>query len=96
MDANSHSDTGMDLEDAIQALRSSDERLGIATEALRKSEERATAGRLALEEMHEINNPLEAPTKASPDVNPNTATATAIASSKSLPTAVKDSVADCA
>jgi signal transduction histidine kinase len=60
MDANTHSDPGMDLEDAIQALRSSEERLAIATEALRKSEERATAGRLALEVMHEINNPLEA------------------------------------
>jgi hypothetical protein len=60
MDANSHSDSGMDLEDAIQALRSSEERLAIATQALRKSEERATAGCLALEVMHEINNPLEA------------------------------------
>ena len=60
MDANSHSDSGMDLEDAVQALRSSEERLAIATEALRKSEEHATAGRLALEVMHEINNPLEA------------------------------------
>jgi len=60
MDANTHSDFGLDLEDAIQALRSSEERLAIATEALRKSEEHATAGRLALEVMHEINNPLEA------------------------------------
>src|SRR5271168_4898725 len=36
------------------------------------------------------------PTKASPDFNPKTATATAIANSKLLPAAVKDSVADCA
>ena len=60
MDANSHSDPGMDLENAVQALRSSEERLAIATEGLRQSEEHATAGRLALEVMHEINNPLEA------------------------------------
>jgi signal transduction histidine kinase len=60
MDANTQSNSGMDLDDAIRALRSSEEKLAIATEALRKSEERATAGRLALEVMHEINNPLEA------------------------------------
>lgn len=60
MDAGTHSDSRMDLEHAIQALRSSEERLAIATDALRKSEEHATAGRLALEVMHEINNPLEA------------------------------------
>ncbi len=35
-------------------------KLKIAAEALRVSEERATAGRLALEVMHEIRNPLEA------------------------------------
>jgi hypothetical protein len=35
-------------------------KLKTATEALRVSEERATAGRLALEIMHEIRNPLEA------------------------------------
>jgi signal transduction histidine kinase len=34
-------------------------KLELATEALRKSEERATAGRLALEVMHDIRNPLE-------------------------------------
>lgn len=34
--------------------------LEMAAEALRRSEERATAGRLALELMHEIKNPLEA------------------------------------
>jgi signal transduction histidine kinase len=34
-------------------------KLAIATEALRKAEERATAGRLALEVMHDIRNPLE-------------------------------------
>jgi signal transduction histidine kinase len=60
MDANTKSDAEMDLESAIQALRSSEERLSIATEALRKSDERAIAGRLALEVMHEVNNPLEA------------------------------------
>jgi signal transduction histidine kinase len=60
MDVNSHSDSGLDLEDAVQALRSCEERLAVATEVLQKSEERATAGRLALEVMHEINNPLEA------------------------------------
>jgi two-component sensor histidine kinase len=32
----------------------------VAVEALRLAEERATAGRLALEVMHEIKNPLEA------------------------------------
>ena len=35
-------------------------RLQVATEALRISEQRATAGRLALEVMHDIRNPLEA------------------------------------
>jgi signal transduction histidine kinase len=35
-------------------------RMATLTEALRVSEERATAGRLALEMMHEIRNPLEA------------------------------------
>jgi signal transduction histidine kinase len=35
-------------------------RLAIATEALRKAEERATAGQLALEVIHEIQNPLQA------------------------------------
>ena len=35
-------------------------RLAASIEALRVSEERATAGRLALEVMHEIRNPLEA------------------------------------
>jgi signal transduction histidine kinase len=34
--------------------------LAVAVEALRLAEERATAGRLALEVMHEIKNPLEA------------------------------------
>lgn len=42
---------------AISELKA---RLAIATESLQKSEERATAGRLALEVMHEIRNPLEA------------------------------------
>jgi len=35
-------------------------KLGLTTEALRKADERATAGRLALELMHDIRNPLEA------------------------------------
>jgi signal transduction histidine kinase len=60
MDANAKSDAEMDRESAIRALRSSEERLAIATEALQKSDERAIAGRLALEVMHEVNNPLEA------------------------------------
>ena len=34
-------------------------RLVLAADALRRSEQQATAGRLALELMHEINNPLE-------------------------------------
>lgn len=60
MDASTGSDAERDLESAIQALRSSEGRLAVATEALRKADERAIAGRLALEVMHEINNPLEA------------------------------------
>src|SRR5271156_279994 len=35
-------------------------KLSIATEALRKAEERATSGQLALEVIHEIQNPLQA------------------------------------
>jgi signal transduction histidine kinase len=35
-------------------------RLAIVTESLQRADERATAGRLALEVMHEIRNPLEA------------------------------------
>jgi signal transduction histidine kinase len=35
-------------------------KLAITTEALRKAEERATAGQLALEVIHEIQNPLQA------------------------------------
>ena len=37
-----------------------DLRLEMATEAVRKADEKATAGRLALEMIHEIKNPLEA------------------------------------
>jgi signal transduction histidine kinase len=48
------------LASALEALRVSEERLSLATEALQKSEERAIAGRVALELMHEIRNPLEA------------------------------------
>ncbi len=35
-------------------------RLGVAAEALRRAEKQAAAGRLALELMHEVKNPLEA------------------------------------
>ena len=48
------------LASALEALRVSEERLSLATQALQKSEERAIAGRVALEVMHEIKNPLEA------------------------------------
>lgn len=41
----------------IQELQ---ERLDATTDALRKAEERATAGRLALEMLHEVRGPLEA------------------------------------
>lgn len=37
-----------------------EKRLIVAAEALRRAEEQATAGRLALELMHEVKNPLEA------------------------------------
>jgi signal transduction histidine kinase len=60
MGAKTDVDTAHDLASAIEALRSSEQRLAVVTEALRKSEERAIAGRLALEVMHEIKNPLEA------------------------------------
>src|SRR5664279_3437204 len=60
MGANTNFDTTLDLASAIEALRSSEQRLAVVTEALRKSEEREIAGRLALEVMHEIRNPLEA------------------------------------
>lgn len=43
--------------DTISELQ---EKLSCAAECLQKSDERATAGRLALEVMHEIRNPLEA------------------------------------
>jgi signal transduction histidine kinase len=49
-----------DLASAVEALRVCEQRLWLATEALQKSEERAIAGRVALEVMHEIKNPLEA------------------------------------
>jgi signal transduction histidine kinase len=42
------------------AISELEERLGATVDALRKVEERAIAGRLALEMMHEIRNPLEA------------------------------------
>jgi hypothetical protein len=60
MGANTGSDTTLDLATAVEALICSEQRLAVVTEALRKSEERAVAGRLALEVMHEIKNPLEA------------------------------------
>jgi signal transduction histidine kinase len=49
-----------DLSSALEALRVSEQRLSLATQALAKAEERAIAGRVALEVMHEIKNPLEA------------------------------------
>ena len=49
-----------DLEALKESLRISEHRLVIATEGLRKAEERAVAGRLAMEVMHEVRNPLEA------------------------------------
>jgi signal transduction histidine kinase len=49
-----------DLTSVLESLRTCEERLSLATEALQKSEERAIAGRVALELMHEIRNPLEA------------------------------------
>ena len=45
------------MEDTIAELKM---QLATAAEALRESDKRATAGRLALELMHEIRNPLEA------------------------------------
>jgi signal transduction histidine kinase len=60
MDANTRPDVQTDTETAQEVLRVSDQRFAIVTEALRKAEERAIAGRLALEVMHEIRNPLEA------------------------------------
>ena len=36
-------------------------KLEMAAEVIRKAEERAVAGQLALEMIHEIKNPLEAP-----------------------------------
>ena len=60
MSGNSEFDYHADLTTALEALRISDERLAETTEALRKADERAIAGRLALEVMHEVRNPLEA------------------------------------
>ena len=60
MEANADTDTQTNLRAAIEALRVSEQRLAVATEALRKSEERGVVGRLALEVMHEVKNPLEA------------------------------------
>jgi signal transduction histidine kinase len=60
MGANNRPDIQSDLETTEEALLISERKLAIATEALRKTEERAVAGRLALEVMHEIKNPLEA------------------------------------
>lgn len=49
-----------DLETKDLETRDLEARLEAAVEALRIAEERAAAGRLALEVMHEIKNPLEA------------------------------------
>jgi signal transduction histidine kinase len=60
MGANTRRDIQTELEMTQEALRLSERHLVITTEALRKAEERAVAGRLALEVMHEVKNPLEA------------------------------------
>ncbi|MGF7180457.1 sensor histidine kinase [Tunturiibacter psychrotolerans] len=60
MGSNTWPDTPTELEEVQEALRVSEGHLAVATEALRKAEERAVAGRLALEVMHEVKNPLEA------------------------------------
>ncbi len=60
MGAEDQPDGQSELEIAQEMLQVSETRLAIATEALRKAEERAVAGRLALEVMHEVKNPLEA------------------------------------
>ena len=44
----------------VASQKELEQRLALAAEALRKAEEQALAGRLALELMHEIRNPLEA------------------------------------
>ena len=49
-----------DSEDAELPIAELEKRLAASVEALRLSEERAVSGRLALEVMHEIKNPLEA------------------------------------
>jgi len=49
-----------ELEITQEMLRVSERQLAIATEALGKAEQRSVAGRLALEVMHEVKNPLEA------------------------------------
>jgi signal transduction histidine kinase len=60
MDADAKLNNPNDLEALKESLRISEHRLVIATEGLRKAEERAVAGRLAMEVMHEVRNPLEA------------------------------------
>ena len=60
MGANTSPALQPDIKTLQEALRVSERQLAIATEALRKAEERAVAGRLALEVMHEVKNPLEA------------------------------------
>ncbi len=50
---------GTEFDDGAWELPSLEDHLAAATEALRNSELRATAGRLAVEVLHEINNPLE-------------------------------------
>ena len=60
MGPNTRPDFQTELSNTQEALRTSERHLAVATEALRKAEERAVAGRLALEVMHEVKNPLEA------------------------------------
>ena len=57
MGANSQANRETELREKLSL---SEGQLAIATEALRKAEQRAVAGRLALEIMHEVKNPLEA------------------------------------
>jgi signal transduction histidine kinase len=49
-----------ELEEAREALQVSERQLAFCLESLRKTEAQALAGRLALEVMHEVKNPLEA------------------------------------
>ena len=60
METTSNESSYPDRDSALAALRLSQTRLAATETALQKAEERALAGRLALEVLHEIRNPLEA------------------------------------